>query len=47
MITSIVGLVYLDDKPVNPLDRICAEAFMKRGREAERVAKDAFNDEKR
>ena len=42
MINEIKQLSYLDDRPVFPKERVCAEAFMKGGREAEREARTKF-----
>jgi len=42
MITKCKNLTYLDDRPVFPKERACAEAFMVGGREAERAARQAF-----
>lgn len=42
MITTIPKLTYLDDRPVFPKERACAEAFMAGGRDAERAARQEF-----
>jgi len=47
MIAALSKLVYLDDKPVTPYERLCAEAFIKGGREGEKEARDKFNEEKK
>ena len=45
MISSIPTLSYLDDRPVFPLERVCAEAWAKGGLDAEKAARKAFKDE--
>jgi len=47
MINEIKQLSYLDDRPVFPKERVCAEAFMKGGREAEREARTKFMEDER
>jgi len=47
MINEIKQLTYLDDRPVFPKERACAEAFMIGGREAEREARTKFMDAER
>lgn len=44
MISSIPTLSYLDDRPVFPLERICAEAWAQGGLEAEKAARKAYKD---
>ena len=43
MIVNCKKLTYLDDRPIFPKERACAEAFMEGGRDAERAARAAFN----
>jgi dynein assembly factor 1 len=45
MIASIKTLAYLDDRPVFPLERHCAEAWAEGGLDAEKAARKAFKDE--
>ena len=45
MIASIKSLAYLDDRPVFPLERHCAEAWAAGGLDAEKAARKAFKDE--
>ena len=45
MISEIPGLAYLDDRPVFPLERLCAEAWAKGGLEAEKAARAAHKAE--
>ena len=45
MIASIASLAYLDDRPVFPLERRCAEAWAAGGLDAEKAARKAFKDE--
>eukprot|EP00331_Platyophrya_macrostoma_P021853 CAMPEP_0176434682 /NCGR_PEP_ID=MMETSP0127-20121128/16831_1 /TAXON_ID=938130 /ORGANISM="Platyophrya macrostoma, Strain WH" /LENGTH=266 /DNA_ID=CAMNT_0017817483 /DNA_START=114 /DNA_END=914 /DNA_ORIENTATION=+ len=47
MTASIPTLMYLDDRPVTQYDRLLAEAFVKDGREGERLAREKYNAEKR
>lgn len=42
LITSCKELSYLDDRPVFPKERVCAEAFLEGGREAERKAREEW-----
>ena len=45
MIASIASLAYLDDRPVFPLERRCAEAWAAGGLDAEKAARKAFKEE--
>ena len=45
MIASIKSLAYLDDRPVFPLERHCAEAWAAGGLDAEKAARKAFKEE--
>ena len=45
MISSIPTLSYLDDRPVFPLERLCAEAWAEGGLEAEKAARKKYKDE--
>jgi len=42
MIVAMPTLCYLDDRPINPIDRSLAEAFMRGGREEELRVRDEF-----
>ena len=44
MISEIPGLAYLDDRPVFPLERLCAEAWAKGGLDAEKAARKEYKD---
>jgi dynein assembly factor 1 len=45
MIAALPGLAYLDDRPVFPLERACAEAWLAGGLDAEKEARKRFKDE--
>ena len=44
MISEIPGLAYLDDRPVFPLERLCAEAWAKGGLDAEKRRAKEYKD---
>ncbi len=44
MIAAVPTLSYLDDRPVFPLERVCAEAWVVGGLEAEKNARARFKD---
>ena len=46
MIVRLKGLTYLDTRPVNEQDRLCAQAWMEGGLEAERRLREKMADEK-
>jgi dynein assembly factor 1 len=45
MISEIPTLNYLDDRPVFPLERACAEAWAEGGLDAEKAARKKYNDD--
>lgn len=45
MIANIKNLTYLDDRPVKPIDRIGAEAYIVGGAQAEITARKRYADE--
>ena len=47
MISEIPGLAYLDDRPVFPLERLCAEAWAKGGLDAEKAARKSAKTRRR
>lgn len=45
MIANIKNLTYLDDRPVKPIDRVGAEAYMEGGNQAEIQARRKYSQE--
>lgn len=47
MVNGLKNLLYLDDRPVKPIDRLCAEAFVEGGRDKEFEVRKEFLEAER